>query len=135
MRRELGLPGEIVNVEDGAIAHGHQIGATGALLTTRLILTLRRDGLKRGVVRLRIGGGQGNGLANLIPKLPAEEPYLALCQRISRVVADLAAIRLLSSMHSSPDSAENTGYPSFTENILAGVGPLVTNACPTRPSM
>ena len=61
--RELGLPQDIVNVEGGAIAHGHPIGATGAVLTTRLIHSLRRDGLKRGVVTLCIGGGQGIALA------------------------------------------------------------------------
>jgi acetyl-CoA C-acetyltransferase len=61
--RELGLAPEIVNVEGGAIAHGHPIGATGAVLTTRLIHSLRRDGLKRGMVTLCIGGGQGIALA------------------------------------------------------------------------
>jgi len=61
--RELGLPEEIVNVEGGAIAHGHPIGATGAVLTTRLIHSMRRDGLKRGLVTLCIGGGQGIALA------------------------------------------------------------------------
>ena len=61
--RELGLPEEIVNVEGGAIAHGHPIGATGAVLTTRLIHSMRRDGLKRGIVKLCIGGGQGIALA------------------------------------------------------------------------
>jgi acetyl-CoA C-acetyltransferase len=61
--RELGLPGDIVNVEGGAVAHGHPIGATGAVLTTKLIHSMRRDGLKRGVVTLCIGGGQGIALA------------------------------------------------------------------------
>ena len=61
--RELGLPEDIVNVEGGAIAHGHPIGATGAILTTRLICSMRRDGLKRGLVTLCIGGGQGIALA------------------------------------------------------------------------
>jgi acetyl-CoA C-acetyltransferase len=61
--RELGLPEEIVNVEGGAVAHGHAIGATGAILTTRLIHSMRRDGLTRGVVTLCIGGGQGIALA------------------------------------------------------------------------
>jgi acetyl-CoA C-acetyltransferase len=53
----------LVNVEGGAIAHGHPIGATGALLTTRLIHSMRRDGLQRGIVTLCIGGGQGIALA------------------------------------------------------------------------
>jgi acetyl-CoA C-acetyltransferase len=61
--RELGLAQDIVNVEGGAIAHGHPIGATGAVLTTRLIHSMRRDGLKRGIVTLCIGGGQGIALA------------------------------------------------------------------------
>lgn len=60
--RELDLPEDIVNVEGGAIAHGHAIGATGAVLTTRLLHSMRRDHLKRGVVTLCIGGGQGIAL-------------------------------------------------------------------------
>jgi acetyl-CoA C-acetyltransferase len=61
--RELGLPEDIVNVDGGAIAHGHPIGATGVVLTTRLLHSMRRDGLKRGIVTLCIGGGQGIALA------------------------------------------------------------------------
>jgi len=61
--QELGLPEDIVNVEGGAIAHGHPIGATGAVLTTRLLHSMQRDGLRRGLVTLCIGGGQGVALA------------------------------------------------------------------------
>jgi acetyl-CoA C-acetyltransferase len=61
--QKLGLPEDIINVEGGAIAHGHPIGATGAVLTTRLIHSMRRDGLRRGIVTLCIGGGQGIALA------------------------------------------------------------------------
>jgi len=61
--RQLGLPEDIVNVVGGAIAHGHPIGATGAVLTTRLLHSMKRDGLKRGLVTLCIGGGQGIALA------------------------------------------------------------------------
>jgi acetyl-CoA C-acetyltransferase len=60
--QELGLPEEIVNVEGGAVAHGHPIGATGAVLATRLLHSMRRDGLRRGLVTLCIGGGQGIAL-------------------------------------------------------------------------
>jgi len=60
---EIGLPEDLVNVEGGAIAHGHPIGATGAVLTTRLLHSMRRDGIKRGLVTLCIGGGQGIALA------------------------------------------------------------------------
>jgi acetyl-CoA C-acetyltransferase len=66
-QRELGLSEDIVNVEGGAIAHGHPIGATGAILTTRLIHSMQRDGLKRGIVTLCIGGGQGIALAIELP--------------------------------------------------------------------
>ncbi|RQH03833.1 thiolase family protein [Paraburkholderia dinghuensis] len=60
---QLGIPEDIVNVEGGAIAHGHPIGATGAILTTRLAWSMQRDGIRRGVVTLCIGGGQGIALA------------------------------------------------------------------------
>ncbi|ERS91667.1 MULTISPECIES: thiolase family protein [Halomonadaceae] len=60
---ELGLAEDIVNVEGGAIAHGHPIGATGAVLTTRLLHAMARDDVRRGVVTLCIGGGQGVALA------------------------------------------------------------------------
>jgi len=61
--QELGLPEDVINVEGGAIAHGHPIGATGAVLTTRLLHSMRRDAVRRGMVTLCIGGGQGIALA------------------------------------------------------------------------
>jgi acetyl-CoA C-acetyltransferase len=61
--KDLGLAADIVNVEGGAIAHGHPIGASGAVLTTRLLHSMKRDGIKRGIVTLCIGGGQGIALA------------------------------------------------------------------------
>ena len=62
-QRELGFAENMVNVEGGAIAHGHPIGATGAVLTTRLLHAMQRDGLRRGIVTLCIGGGQAVALA------------------------------------------------------------------------
>ena len=61
--KDLGLDANVVNVEGGAIAHGHPIGASGAVLTTRLLHSMQRDGVKKGVVTLCIGGGQGIALA------------------------------------------------------------------------
>ncbi|QBR01379.1 thiolase family protein [Paraburkholderia pallida] len=61
--QQLGIDEELVNVEGGAIAHGHAIGATGAVLTTRLAHSMQRDGIKRGIVTLCIGGGQGIAVA------------------------------------------------------------------------
>ena len=61
--REIGFAEDIVNVEGGAIAHGHPIGASGAVLVTRLMHSMKRDGCRRGIVTLCIGGGQGIALA------------------------------------------------------------------------
>jgi len=61
--RDLGFAEDIVNVEGNSIAHGHPIGATGALQTTRLVHSMRRDGIQRGIVTMCIGGGQGVALA------------------------------------------------------------------------
>lgn len=63
LTRDLCLPKDTVNVEGGGVTHGHPIGATGAILTTRLIHSMRHNGLKRGVVTLCIGGSQGIALA------------------------------------------------------------------------
>jgi acetyl-CoA C-acetyltransferase len=60
--RDLGLSEDVVNVEGGAIAHGHPIGATGAVLTARLLHSMKRDHIRRGMVTLCIGGGQGIAL-------------------------------------------------------------------------
>jgi len=61
--RRLSLAQDLVNPEGGAIAHGHPIGATGAVLTVRLLHAMRRGLARRGVVTLCIGGGQGIALA------------------------------------------------------------------------
>jgi acetyl-CoA C-acetyltransferase len=61
--REIGFAEDVVNVEGGAIAHGHPIGASGAVLTTRLLHSMQREGSRRGIVTLCIGGGQGIALA------------------------------------------------------------------------
>src|SRR6202012_2506965 len=55
--RGLGIADELINVQGGAIAHGHPIGATGAVLTTRLLHSMRSAHLKRGVLPLWIWGG------------------------------------------------------------------------------
>jgi acetyl-CoA C-acetyltransferase len=60
---ELGFAQDVVNTEGGAIAHGHPIGASGAVLTTRLLHQMQRGQYRRGIVTLCIGGGQGIALA------------------------------------------------------------------------
>ena len=57
--RELGIPLEKLNVNGGAIALGHPLGATGAKLTASLIHELRRRGGRYGMVTMCVGGGQG----------------------------------------------------------------------------
>lgn len=57
--RELHLDWDKVNVNGGAIAHGHPIAATGAMLVTKLVYEMKRRNVKRGVVTACIGGGQG----------------------------------------------------------------------------
>jgi acetyl-CoA C-acetyltransferase len=60
---ELSLAHDAINVDGGAVAHGHPIGATGAILTVRLLHAMRRGQARRGVVTLCIGGGQGIAIA------------------------------------------------------------------------
>jgi acetyl-CoA C-acetyltransferase len=62
VRDELEIDPRRFNVDGGAIAHGHPIGATGAILTTKAAYALKRTGGKRAVVSLCIGGGQGIAL-------------------------------------------------------------------------
>ena len=57
--RELGMNEDRVNVNGGAIALGHPLGATGAKLTTQLIHELKRRGGGRGLVTMCVGGGMG----------------------------------------------------------------------------
>jgi len=57
--RDLGLDPAKVNPNGGAVALGHPIGATGAILTTKAIYELHRTGKRYGLVTMCIGGGQG----------------------------------------------------------------------------
>jgi acetyl-CoA C-acetyltransferase len=61
--RDIGIPRDKVNVNGGATALGHPIGASGARITTTLIAALQDRGLKRGVASLCIGGGEATALA------------------------------------------------------------------------
>ena len=61
--KDLGLPHDKVNVNGGACAMGHPIGATGARLITTLVHALRRRGLRRGVATQCIGGGEACAVA------------------------------------------------------------------------
>ena len=59
VNKQLGLNPEIVNVNGGAIALGHPVGATGAIIMTKLVYELRKRKGKYGLATMCIGGGQG----------------------------------------------------------------------------
>ena len=60
---EMGLPRDKVNVNGGACALGHPIGASGARIMVTLLNALETRGLKRGVAAICIGGGEGTAIA------------------------------------------------------------------------
>jgi len=61
--KELKLPAERVNVNGGAVALGHPIGASGARILTTLIHALKDRGGKRGIAALCLGGGNAVAMA------------------------------------------------------------------------
>jgi acetyl-CoA C-acetyltransferase len=61
--RDIGIPHDKINVNGGATALGHPIGASGARITTTLIAALQDRGLKRGIASLCIGGGEATAIA------------------------------------------------------------------------
>jgi acetyl-CoA C-acetyltransferase len=61
--KELGIPAEKINVNGGATALGHPIGASGARVMATLVAALQNRGLKRGIASLCIGGGEGTAVA------------------------------------------------------------------------
>jgi acetyl-CoA C-acetyltransferase len=61
--RELGIPRDKINVNGGACALGHPIGASGARLLVTLLNALKTRGLKRGIATLCIGGGEATAIA------------------------------------------------------------------------
>jgi acetyl-CoA C-acetyltransferase len=65
--REMNVPHEKVNVNGGAIAMGHPLGATGAMLLGTLLDELELRQLKRGLITLCVGGGMG--IATIIERI------------------------------------------------------------------
>jgi len=61
--REMGLSHDVVNVNGGACALGHPIGASGARIIVTLLNALEQRGLKKGVAAICIGGGEGTAIA------------------------------------------------------------------------
>jgi acetyl-CoA C-acetyltransferase len=65
--REMGVPHDKVNVNGGAIAMGHPLGATGAMILGTLIDELERRDLRYGLATLCVGGGMG--IATIIERM------------------------------------------------------------------
>jgi acetyl-CoA C-acetyltransferase len=63
LMHDLNLSHDIVNVNGGACALGHPIGASGARIMVTLMYALQARGLKKGVATLCIGGGEGTAVA------------------------------------------------------------------------
>ncbi|WP_040604567.1 acetyl-CoA C-acyltransferase [Sagittula stellata] len=61
--KEMGLPRDVVNVNGGACALGHPIGASGARIIVTLLNALEKRGARRGVAAICIGGGEGTAIA------------------------------------------------------------------------
>ena len=61
--QEMNIPREKINVNGGACALGHPIGASGARIMVTLLNALEKRGLKRGVAAICIGGGEGTAIA------------------------------------------------------------------------
>ena len=61
--KDLGIPHDKINVNGGACALGHPIGASGARIVTTLLAALKKRGLKRGVAGICLGGGEATAMA------------------------------------------------------------------------
>ena len=66
-QRDLDLPEEKINVNGGAIAMGHPLGATGCMILSTLLDELERQDLRRGLATLCVGGGMG--IATIIERV------------------------------------------------------------------
>lgn len=63
VQKELGVPAEKINVNGGAIALGHPIGASGTRILVTLLYALEQRNLRKGVAALCVGGGMGIAIA------------------------------------------------------------------------
>ena len=61
--KELGIPREKLNVNGGACALGHPIGASGSRIIVTLLNAMEKRGLKRGLAAICIGAGEGTAIA------------------------------------------------------------------------
>ena len=82
MRKELDLDESKVNVNGGAIALGHPIGASGARVLMTLLYAMEQRGLKRGLASLCLGGGNAVAMAveRVLRTIPfVQEPCSVVC--------------------------------------------------------
>jgi acetyl-CoA acyltransferase len=83
--RQVGLDEETTNVNGGAIALGHPLGATGAKLSVQILSELARRDAKYGLVTMCVGGGQG--AAGVIEWLGGRQPARAASVSTDEVAA------------------------------------------------
>ncbi len=101
--RALGFDEERTNVNGGAIALGHPLGATGAKLTTQIIHELARRGGRYGLVTMCVGGGQG--AAGIIERLDGD-PFAQAARWRERRATEPAADGAAAPAGTSPAAAE-----------------------------
>ena len=130
--RELGIPVQKVNVNGGAIALGHPLGATGARMVSTLAHELARTGGRYGVASLCVGGGMGlavllerGGSGHAEPQPDTDVPmrYLTPAQRRARLVAQGRMTREQAAVLAGESSAS---ADSLTDLIENGIGRIVT---------
>ncbi|MEX1338586.1 acetyl-CoA C-acyltransferase, partial [Hydrogenibacillus schlegelii] len=71
VQRELEIPDAVLNVNGGAIALGHPLGASGARILVTLIHEMRRRNVQYGMATLCIGGGQG--IASIVSRIRSSD--------------------------------------------------------------
>ncbi len=108
--KELGISHDIINVNGGACALGHPIGASGARIVVTLLGTLKKTGGKRGVAALCIGGGEATALAPMTRHMSshARPPF---CPRLS-ASASMALVCAIMRLTTSFISRACSAWPS-----------------------
>ena len=125
--RDLGVPGDKVNVNGGAIALGHPIGMSGARLALTLALELRRRGGGTGAAALCGGGGQGDALVLRVPQAVARKSVISQMAAPLVMVAPACAVRPAT----VPDLWAFTGCSIFIASRTRIRSPAAT-CCPSE---
>ncbi|KAG1651227.1 Acyl-CoA dehydrogenase [Nymphon striatum] len=127
---DLDLPAEKVNINGGACALGHPIGASGARILVTLISALQREGLKKGVASLCIGGGEATAMAvELSRLLPNAEEWDKTGHFPAEELREMGELGLYGMTMPEEWGGSDIDYVSFAlaiEEIAAGDGACST---------